>query len=128
MCSWGNPWVFRERAPHFCQLCLLMNFFFIFHLYQSMHVCKHVVKYWANTSSNRRGIAKESQVGLKVPQGPRNQGNFWFIEVLTHLKSMKICTYRGKAKYKSYISSETPFIMLILLHKLETFIQFILIA
>ena len=33
-------------------------------------------------SSNRRGIVKESQVELSVPEG----GNFWFIEVLTHLK------------------------------------------
>ena len=38
-------------------------------------------------SSNKRGFVKESQVELSVLEGLRDQGNFWFIEVLTHLKT-----------------------------------------
>ena len=45
-------------------------------------------------SSKRRGIVNESLVELCVLEGGkkvgREVGNFWFIEVLTHLKMTKL--------------------------------------
>ena len=58
-------------------------------------------------SSKRRGIVKESRVELSVREvgreGGREGGNFWFIEVLTHLKN----THEKPLKQSLYILETT---------------------
>ena len=59
-------------------------------MFMHINACQYVFNLLTNMSSNGRGIVKESRVELSVREGGREGGrevgNFWFIEVLTHLK------------------------------------------